>query len=219
MPIRKTIVCLANSKKLGAFCVAGTDVEDDAWIRPIGSGHHGAITTDEQTFADGTRPQLLDLVELPLGRPAPQPGQPENWTLAAGRWRKRGTATTEEARQLLEELATDDPVFGTNERSISVDDVAAGRVSSSLAVVRPTSLNWEKRIWPERTTIRAEFMHAGAWHSLPVTDPAWRAHFVHDPAGDYGHVDDEEVFLVISLGEPMDDEHWKLIAGVVCLPR
>lgn len=217
MPTWKTMVCVANSKKLGAYCIAGVQPESNEWIRPMGSGSHGAVTIAEQTFSDGARPELLDLIELPLERRLPQPGQPENWELAPGTWRKLGELDDNEARALLESLVTNEPLFGTDERSISVADVAAGRVQSSLAVIRPESLNWEKRVWPERTTIRAEFFHAGATHSLPVTDPAWLAHFVHDPPGDYGHVDTEQVFLVVSLGEPMDDEHWKLVAGVICL--
>jgi hypothetical protein len=217
MPTRKTIVCLANSKKLGAYCVAGVEQDTQDWIRPLGSGSHGAVTVSEQTLADGTRPELLDLIEVPLERPAPQPGQPENWELASGRWRRLGQLDNDDARDLLESLAEDAPAFGTNERSVSVADVAAGEVACSLAVVRPERLRWTKRVWPEGTKIRAVFMHAGGRHDLPVTDPAWLAHFAHDAPGDYGHVDSEEVYLVLSLGEPMNDEHWKLVAGVICL--
>ncbi len=211
-------MCLANSKKLGAYCIAGVDKESNEWLRPIGSGRHGAITPAEQTLDGGTRPVLLDVIELPLQEPIPQPGQPENWALATGRWRKVGELNDDEARTLVEGLATNEPVFGTVERSISVADVANGLVECSLAVIRPESLTWVKRVWPERTTIRAEFRHAGAWQSLPITDPAWLAHFVHDPPGDHRHADTEDVFLVVSLGEPMEDEHWKLVAGVICLP-
>lgn len=217
MPTARTIACLANSKKLGAYCVAGVDPESGEWIRPLGSGSHGAVTMSEQTLDDGTRPALLDLIEVPLARAAPHPGQPENWHLSGGEWRRVGRLTDTAARELLERLVVETPAFGTNERSISVAQVEAGDVTSSLAVIRPEQLRWTKRVWPEGTKIRAVFRHADAWHDLPVTDPAWIAEFVHDQPGDYGHAADEDVYLVLSLGEPMDDEHWKLIAGVVCL--
>lgn len=217
MPTRKTIVCLANSKKLGAYCVAGVEPDSEDWIRPLGSGSHGAVTVSEQTFADGTRPELLDLIELPLTRAVPQSGQPENWQLASGRWARLGHLDDDDARALLERLVVDAPVFGTNERSVSVAAVEAGDVERSLAVVRPERLRWTKRVWPEGTKIRAVFSQAGSWHDLPVTDPAWLAHFAHDAPGDYPHVDSEEVYLVLSLGEPMNDEHWKLVAGVISL--
>lgn len=214
---RRTIVCLANSKKLGAYCVAGVEPESRNWIRPLGSGSHGAVTASEQTFADGTRPELLDLVEMPLALATPEPGQPENWQLSSGQWRWLGHLDDDEARALLEALVVDTPVFGTNERSIPVAEVAVGNVANSLAVVRPEQLRWTKRVWPEGAKIRSVFRHAEGWHDLPVTDPAWVAEFVHDAAGDHDHVDTEEVYLVLSLGEPMNDEHWKLVAGVICL--
>ena len=217
MPTLQTIVCLANSKKLGAYCVAGVDPATREWIRPLGSGSHGAVTKQEQELDDGTRPGLLDLIEIPLGRAVPQHGQPENWELARGPWRRTGRLNDEDARALLEALSIEAPVFGTNERSISVAEVEAGNVPSSLAVVRPQQLRWTKRVWPEGTKIRAVFRHAGVWHDLPVTDPAWIAEFVDDSPGDFRHDDAEQVYLVLSLGEPMDDEHWKLVAGVLCL--
>lgn len=215
----KTIVCLANSKKLGARCVAGVELGTQDWIRPTGSGDHGAITFAEQKLDDNTRPALLDLIEMQLAGPSPQPGQPENWTLAPGQWTKVGHLDAGEAQSLLIALATEAPVFGTNERSVSVADVLAGRVNHSLAVIRPEQLNWEKRHgFSGGTQVRGQFVHAGAWHDLPLTDPAHLAQFVDLGIGDYEHPASEEAFLVISLGEPLNDEHWKLIAGVIGLP-
>ncbi len=216
----KTIVCLANSWKLGAYCVAGVEPQSHEWIRPIGSGSHGAVTAAQQRFCDGTRPELLDLVELPLARSMPQLGQPENWTLAPGLWRKTGQLDADTARDLLEALVTDEPLFGTNEAFISVADVDAGRVHESLAVVRPDELQWEKRAdfrgGPPK--IRCQFVQAAGRHDLPVTDPAWEALFVHDKIGHYELDDSEEVYLVVSLGEAWNEKHWKLVAGVICLP-
>ncbi len=218
----KTIVCLANSWKLGAYCVAGVEPQSHEWIRPIGSGSHGAVTAAQQRFCDGTRPELLDLVELPLARSMPQLGQPENWTLAPGLWRKTGHLDADTARKLLEAIVTDEPLFGTNEAFISVADVDAGRVYESLAVVRPEQLNWKKVEKEARfgggTQIRCRFVQAAVRHNLPVTDPAWLALFVHEKIGAYEPDDSEEVYLVVSLGEPLHEKHYKLVAGVICLP-
>jgi hypothetical protein len=52
-----------------------------------------------------------------------------------------------------------------------------------------------------------------------VTDLAWIAEFAEDALGTYEHSDDEDVFLVISLAEPLEGEHYKLVAGVVCLDK
>ena len=212
------IVCLANSTKLGSRCVAGVDVERDEWIRPIGSGEHGAVIRSERTYIDGTEPELLDLIELSLARPAPRPGQPENWELAPGRWKKVGHLDEVDAWELVESLATEEPIFGSNARSIPAAEVEAGRITSSLAVVRPQSLTWVKNAWSK---VRCQFPHAGSWHDLPVTDPVWSAEFDgDDPDTTFDHSADEVPFLVISLGEPdpRQNRHWKLVAGVIGLP-
>lgn len=214
MPTRKTIVCLANSKKYQSFCVAGVELGSNEWIRPVGSGGGGAVTSAEQTLADGTRPGLLDVVEIPLSRAAPEQGQPENWTLARGRWRKTNHLEDDEARRLLEDLAEEELLFGTDGASISGDDVQAGAVESSLVVVQPEDLIWTKRVWPERWEVRCRFSLAGVRYDFPVTDLEWRAMFAQDRPGDWGHDESEEVFLVVSLGgADRNNRHWKLVAG------
>lgn len=218
MATRTTIVCLANSTKLGERCVAGVDVEDGDWIRPIGLGNHGAVTRSERTYGDDNEPQLLDLIELSLARPTPQPGQPENWRLAPGQWKKVGRLYDDDARELLDELATDSPVFGFNDRFVAAAAVQACAVSESLAIVRPKRLWWEKNL---KSKVRCHFFHAGRWHDLPVTDPVWEAEFDDDePGATFQHSKDEVLYLVVSLGEadPTYDRHWKLVAGVLGLP-
>jgi hypothetical protein len=213
-----TIVCLANSTKLGSRCVAGIDVDDREWIRPIGSGEHGAVLSSERKYADNTEPQLLDLIELSLARPTPQPGQPENWKIAPGQWRKVGYLDDDDARELLEELATEEPLFGSNARSFAAEHVTAGNVPGSLAVVCPEHLTWEKNLWSK---IRCSFFQAGSWHDFPVTDPVWLAKFKNDPPDStFEHSEHEVPFLVVSLSDvdPKTDQHWKLIAGVIGLP-
>jgi hypothetical protein len=184
-----------------------------------GSGSHGAVTTAEQILDSGTQPEVLDVIEVPLEAAAPQQGQPENWDLAEGGWVLSDHLEDQAARVLLDRLVVDTPVFGTNERSIPAEDVQAGKVSSSLAVVRPEDLTWRKEVWPEGSKVRAIFRHAGAWHNLPVTDPSWLALFFGEAPGEYGERNDQDVYLVLSLGEPMNDEHWKLVAGVISIDR
>jgi len=204
---KKRIVCLANSKKLGASCVAGIDLESRAWIRPLGSGEQGAITAREQTFADGTRPRPLDIIDVPLDGAVPQPAQPENWRLAAGRWDRVDRLDRNEARALLSDMAINTPLFGTDERSIPVADIQVSGVDSSLAVVRPKNLMWKTKVWEDEPKIRALFRHAGGRHHLPVTDRAWLAEHVEDDDAELDRLSRQETFLVVSLGEPYDEAH------------
>lgn len=80
------IVCLANSKKHQGRCIAGIDIDTGEWIRPV--SHNGDAIYNER-FIDGKdEPQLLDLLEIPLGGQAPDRGcQPENRFLGNGAWR------------------------------------------------------------------------------------------------------------------------------------
>jgi hypothetical protein len=214
---RRTIACLANSWKLGASCVAGVDLETNEWIRPLGSGSHGAVTEREQRLDDGTRPALLDVIEIPLLGPAAEVGHPENWQLEGGVWRRVGRLGDAEARPLLEALVVDAPVFGSNARGFSVEEIARGDVANSLAIVRPQELVWRKEIRFGRARIRAIFEHGGASQDLGVTDPEWVHEFTDDDLGEFEHDSAEDVYLVISLAEPLNDVHYKLVAGVICL--
>lgn len=219
MPTRKTVVCLANSKKFQSFCVAGVEPDTSEWVRPIGSGLGGAVTAAEQTFANGTRPELLDVIEVPLSRAAPEPGQPENWVLAQGPWQRIDHLSDDDARDLLENLTTDEPLFGTSGPWISGDVVRSGAVESSLVVVQPDDLTWIKKVWPERWEVRCRFSVGGIWYDLPVTDMEWKAAFADDRPGEWSHDESEEVFLVVSLGAAdSKDKHWKLVAGAIFLP-
>jgi hypothetical protein len=60
-------------------------------------------------------------------------------------------------------------------------------------------------------------------YDLAVTDPAWLKLMNQLPAGIYPHTllsggKPAKTFLTISLSEPFEGFHYKLVAGVVCLP-
>jgi hypothetical protein len=58
---------------------------------------------------------------------------------------------------------------------------------------------------------------------LAVTDPKWLDLLNLMPAGIYPHAllcggKQPKTYLCISLSEPFEGFHYKLVAGVVCLP-
>ena len=96
------ILCLANSFKRGGRCIAGIDLETNRWIRPIGQGHEGAIRGER--LINGMEPELLDIIEIPLGAGADDLGcQPENILLRPGPWRKVGVIEKDDVMQYVEE--------------------------------------------------------------------------------------------------------------------
>jgi hypothetical protein len=212
MSERRILVCLANSRKgEGGLCFAGVDPETHNWLRPIGSGWLGAVQQSEQILADGSIAGLLDVVAVPLLGPTPEVGQPENWELASGQWERVGTLGRDEARELLERLATDEPVFGNRGKAVHVD--AIPDLEESLAVIAPDHVTWRV---DASSHVRAFFEHAGRELELAVTDPAVEQVFADVPPGDHNWREDEDCFLVLSItAEAHNDFHTKLVAGVI----
>ena len=81
----KRIVCLANSRKLHGRCIAGREFTLDntpgAWIRPVSNRRHQEVSEYERQYSDGSDPQLLDIVDIPLLQHCPEEYQRENWLL------------------------------------------------------------------------------------------------------------------------------------------
>ncbi len=211
---RRTLVCLANSIKLGGFCFAGFDPDTGEWVRPIGSGVHGAVTRSEQQLGDRTIAKLLDVVSVPLDRHDPIPGQPENWALGHGAWEFEGRLSDGEAVDLLETLVCDGPIFGAPRKRVSVAAVESGFITSSLAIARPRKLAWR---WEGTGKLYAEFEHAGHDQSLKVTDPEFISVFADDEPEVYGREDKDTTYLTVSLPEEWQGAHWKLVAAVIRL--
>src|SRR3984893_15000601 len=105
MPYSKTIVCLANSRKLTGRCVAGKEWDGlsiGACYRPVSGKDRGELTAERWYRRTWRDPQLLDLIEVGLLRPRPSGCQTEyNLVDTNVRWRLTGRLT---ARQLLPAL-------------------------------------------------------------------------------------------------------------------
>jgi hypothetical protein len=209
----RTLVCLANSRKGDGLCFAGLDPDTLEWVRPIGSGWHGAVLRDEQRYENRQLPKLLDVVEVPLGRSAAQLGQPENRRTANGQWRRLGRLTPTEAEDLLDEIVTSDPIFGNRGKAVHEDHFS--QLDSSLAVVQPATVTWRKS--GER--LKSVFTHSGRQVDLSVTDPVTERAFMDDGDGDYEWRSDEQLYLSLSVAAaPSNGFHTKLVAGVIFLP-
>ena len=80
----KRIVCLANSRKLNGRCIAGKELLGEqavSWLRPVSAREHEEVSEDERQYSDGSDPQVLDIIEVPLLDPRPNGYQQENWLL------------------------------------------------------------------------------------------------------------------------------------------
>jgi len=68
--MERTIIVLANSRKMTNRCIAGIDVSTKEWIRPCyESGESGIPWTVRQI--NGEEPQLLDIIKISVKKVGP----------------------------------------------------------------------------------------------------------------------------------------------------
>jgi hypothetical protein len=127
----------------------------------------------------------------------------------------------------LENLASKSPVlFADYGDRLHVGKFAEARATHSLELVQPDDLWWWIREHKSKRRNRALFrLDYGSRprYDLAVTDPQWLKLLQLMPAGIYPHsffFKDKPpgTFLTVSLSEPFDNFHYKLVAGVVNLP-
>ena len=84
MQTMKRIVCLANSRKLYGRCIAGREwcgPRAGRWIRPVSERAGQEVSEYERQYEDGSDPQVLDIVDVPVLEARPTGWQTENWLL------------------------------------------------------------------------------------------------------------------------------------------
>ena len=90
------------------------------WVRPISRSGEGELYPAHLLLPDGSEPQILDVVSVPLLRPAPSVYQPENWLIDEAAWTLVERPAREEYAALLARAAVRGPLlFG--DRSKRVD--------------------------------------------------------------------------------------------------
>ncbi len=226
----KTIVCLANSRKTSGRCIAGKEVDSKShfggWIRPVSARDTQEISEEERRYEDGTYPQLLDVIEIPMREALPHAQQSENHLIDDKRyWGTRGRTGWQELQNAVETAGGslweigDSSYYGRNDR-ISVD--SAEKYTTSLIVVRPEKFKIVVAVEGEefsnpRRKVRADFVWKKNRYVLPVTDPAIEAEYLAKKNGEYKL---DEALICVSLGEAhTDGKCYKFCAAVITRRR
>lgn len=106
MNYTKRIVCLANSRKMSGRCIAGLEIEGDrigGWIRPVSGRPSEEIALSDRRFENGSEPELLDILEIPMLEPRPHSCQIENHLIDDKiYWVKDGEFPRQQLLQLCE---------------------------------------------------------------------------------------------------------------------
>lgn len=215
------IVCLANSRKYSARCIAGKELVDGrigAWIRPVSGEATGELSQNEIMLPDGKMPKLLDIITVPLKEAAPHTYQSENHLIREGRWISSGRWEMARAGELCDEV---DALWingyhsqaGLNDR-IPLE-LAEKSLSSSLLFIRPQGLTLTVEQGSKGLNkVRAGFTFKGETYRLIVTDPLIEADYLPKSLGDYP-VDCPQAYMTVSISEPFEGFCYKLAAAII----
>ena len=204
------IICFANSyKHEGSRCIAGIDLETKKWVRPIGKGEEGAIGTER--LINGQEPQLLDILEIPIGPEADDFGcQPENKVLLEGAWRKSGRISIDDALQYTEETKH---LLHNFEKCVIASEFSSNIKRSdwkSIQLIKVKNAHFAKNYYRK---LKCNFKYSGYWYSLKTPCPE-ADKFVDSSI---------DCILTISMGGPYKKDEdasfccWKMVAGVIKL--
>jgi hypothetical protein len=221
------IVCLANSYKHDHRCVAGINLTTKKWVRLVGQKVPGCLTRQEASYSDGKEAALLDVFEAELGEKCSSNCHPEDVYVTGKRWRPVRRFDEPSDVHFFDGCLNAEPVVLQG----YCDRVLASRFEKtpaqcSLGLVHPEDLWWWIRDDAGKRKARALFRLGKLGRvrfDLPVTDPKWLDLLNLLPAGIHPHTllsgeKPLKTFLTISLSEPFEGFHYKLVAGVVCLP-
>lgn len=220
MPTTIRMLCLANSRKSGGRCVAGIDLNTGEWVRPV-RDNGGALTIRDISYEDGTIPQVLDIIDVPVLARQPLYYQPENWVIDPEiYWEKFGKCPVNLLTDFFNSYSEKKPyIFAGSSDRLSEYEVKSMSVQHSLILIKVTDVCLEKR-WPvvgSYPQLRAKFLHNTIFYDLAVTDVLLEEKF-KGRAVDIGEYNYKGNFiLTISLGEPFKGEHYKLVVSVLSL--
>lgn len=224
MPYVKRIVCLANSFKIGGYCIAGKEILPNGkiggWIRPISERPSAEIRPAECQYQGSGSPRLLDIIDIHLLKHEARGHQTENHVIDAHHaWTKIGRFPVESVPQLLDappRLWIDSDSTSTGFLNCLSQEEAASQ-DYSLVLIDPNKPEVEIGLNPfnKRRTYMVDFGYGPSTYRLKLTDPVLISALKNKEEGVYA-LDDS--FLCVSLTEPWNQDNnrcHKLVAGFI----
>ena len=228
MAYTKTIMCLANSRKISGRCIAGRELMDDQhgeWIRPVSSRKDREISEEERRYENGLRAGVGDIITINFLKPVPRDCHVEDHLIDDKYyWTKVGQLSWKTVNSLVE--PTNEPLWikpdsiyhGQNDQ---LTEEQSRDLGSSLKLIRPEDF-WltvqpeTQYSGPSKRVVRVDFRVAGCRHVLKVTDPYVEASCLQREDGSY---DFSNAILCVSLSEPWKNHVYFLAAAVLTSDR
>jgi len=222
------ILCLANSYKHDHRCVAGISLITNQWIRLVGQKVPGCLTIKEASYPDGQELRILDVFEAELDESCGSNSHPEDMFLNPKPFRHiERFDRPQHYRQLDGHVSKNLTLLQSCSDRIYFRKFESTSASSSLELIKPDDLWWWIRDEAGKRKSRALFRIGSASrirYDLAVTDPFWLQQLNLLSPGVYPNsllLGDTpgRTHLTVSLSEPFENFHYKLVAGVISVPE
>ena len=222
------ILCLANSYKHDHRCVAGISLVTQKWVRLVGHTIPGCLTLKEASYPDGKELRLLDIFEAEIDESCASNSHPEDVYLNPKPLRLIGRFDQpHHARTLTSHLSKNQNVLQSCGDRIYYRKLENFRVPNSIQLIKPDDLWWWIRDEAGKRKNRALFRVGRAnrvRYDLAVTDPVWLQQLNLLNPGIYPNAlffgaKSGRTLLTVSLSEPFEGFHYKLVAGVIAPPE
>jgi hypothetical protein len=172
-------------------------------------------------YEDGSDPQLLDIIDVPvIARRADRP-QTENWLLdPEWYWRKVGQVDVTDIYPFVDSRPPPLWLNGYSTYNGLNDCIPEGRIteiSESLRLIlvddiRLCVFSPGEAFGNRKRRVQAQFSYGNDNYHLWVTDPIIETAYLARPDGQYTL---RQVYLTISLGEVYRENYYKLVAAII----
>ena len=214
--MKKTFICLANSKKYGERCIAGIEINiaengeffvvlkdgTPKWIRPVSGCEHGQVLA---SLVENIK--LLDIVQFEMTEECPFGYQSENVRFNESSLRRIGEVP---AKEEILDLLVDrkhELLFGNRGKAVHQDMIST--VDHSLMLIESNAFNVEKDKNKD-DKFRAVFEYNGVQYNLPITDVDFLRDYTSNKSKDLSRA-----YLAVSLGVLYGEFYYKLCAGLI----
>lgn len=182
---------------------------------------HGTLFRKHYRLKRGKFAKVGDVLKMALGKPCPEPHQPENVHLVRFRrtWKlvQRDAFTDADVRKLIQSALVLGPeLLGSRTDRVSLASLSDRPLQASLALVHVRRLTLEKTAsFRGNPQLRAIFVLGGQKYDISVTDPAMERQFSDSNPGLYPISEARGYLLTVSLGRPFEGQCFKLVAAII----
>ncbi|MGN0507243.1 MAG: dual OB domain-containing protein [Lachnospiraceae bacterium] len=202
------LIIMTESSKFSGKCVAGINVETGSWVRLVSDDEetHGAIQDSDLYYEDGTKCEVLDVVDVPVIEACGDEIQPENVLMDTSKYIKYVRVASMD--DVLEAHPAETRTYILGNQYSYISEQRVNTVGYSLTLVAVQNLRIEQVENPNgRPKTKATFTYRGyEYVQMSVTDPR----FYSVPNGTvYG-----SAILVVSIGTPYNERYYKFVSGI-----